>query len=209
MTPDDERLEQLKEWWQENRWTIVGGVVLGLATIIGYNGWNQYTESQQVSASNLYEDIILAISEERFDDAVPKIEELTDEFPSAAYAGKAMLIQARIQYDRGEVEESKNSLQWVIDSGAEWSTVHSARLRLANLMIAEGAFEEALDLLEVGSTDGYDSQYSELRGDAQLALGRIEDANASYQAALDTLNSDSQYGQILELKINNTRFAEN
>ena len=37
---DNERVEQLKAWWRENGWFLIGGVALGALALFG---WNQYT----------------------------------------------------------------------------------------------------------------------------------------------------------------------
>ena len=31
MTPEQERIDQIKQWWQEFRWTILGGLAVGIA----------------------------------------------------------------------------------------------------------------------------------------------------------------------------------
>ena len=38
MASEDERLEQIKEWWKEYRWTIIGGTALGIGVIGGWDG---------------------------------------------------------------------------------------------------------------------------------------------------------------------------
>jgi predicted negative regulator of RcsB-dependent stress response len=38
---DNERAEQLRQWWSENWLWIVGGIALGLAALAGYQYWQQ------------------------------------------------------------------------------------------------------------------------------------------------------------------------
>lgn len=209
MATDDERLEQLKEWWQENRWIIIGGLALGLSGIVGYNGWTQYTKSQEEAVSSIYEQISEATVNDQIDDAINLIEELTNEYPTTGYAGKAALIQARIEYERGEVEKSREALQWAIDNATEAATVHTARLRLAFQLLGDGEFQQVLNLLDVSAMDGFESQYNELRGDAQKGLGNIAKAHEAYLAAVETLGENSGYRSILDLKVNGTRMQEN
>ena len=209
MATDEERLEQIKEWWQENRWIIIGGLSLGLSAIVGYNGWAQYTKSQEEAVSSIYEQISEATVEQRIDEAIDLIAELTKEYPTTGYAGKAALIQARIEYERGEVEKSREALQWAIDNATEASTVHTARLRLAFQMLGDGEYQQALNLLDVTAMDGFASHYNELRGDAQRGLGNIDKAHEAYLAAVETLGENSSYKPILDLKVNGTRMQEN
>ena len=53
MQPEEERLEQIKEWWKEYRWTIIIGVTLGIGGIGGVNGWLAYSKSQSEQVAHL------------------------------------------------------------------------------------------------------------------------------------------------------------
>ncbi len=208
MTPDDERLEQIKEWWKEYRWTILGGTTLGIAVIGGWTGWNEYTQTQQESASALYQQVSVAVVENNYNFARDSIDELLSDYPKTAYAGKALLLMARASYENGEEDETRRYLLQAIDDATESSTVHTARIRLGQLMIAEKQYEEALELLDIGNMGGFDSHYHELRGDAYRAQEKLKEAQESYRASLDTLAPGAQYATILNLKLNDTLVQE-
>ena len=73
---------------------------------------------------------------------------------NTAYSGKALLLMARASYEYGEEDESRKYLLQAIDDATEASTVHIARIRLGQLMIAEKQYEEALELLDIGNMGG-------------------------------------------------------
>ena len=45
---DEEQVEALKKWWRENGKSVVGGVVLGLALVGGWRGWQYYEQTRAV-----------------------------------------------------------------------------------------------------------------------------------------------------------------
>ena len=208
MTPEEERLEQIKKWWKEYRWTILGGTGLGIAFISGWTGWNEFSQTQQEAASALYQQVSVAVVENDYNSARDRIDELLSDHPNTAYSGKALLLMARASYEYGEEDETRKYLLQAIDDATEASTVHIARIRLGQLMIAEKQYEEALELLDIGNMGGFDSHYHELRGDAYRAQEKLKEAQEAYRASLDTLAPGSQYAAILTLKLNDTLVQE-
>ncbi len=204
MTPEEERLDQIKEWWKEYRWTIVAGTTLGLGAIGGWTGWNEYTRIQQESASALYQDVSVAVVQSDYEGALTAAEQLLDEHGSSGYAGKALLLMARASYDHGDSSQARRYLQQAMNEATEEATVHVARIRLAKLMIAEREYQEALNLLDVDKQQGFDSYYLELKGDAYRALGMDKQAHEAYLGSMDALRPGSSYEQILALKLNDT-----
>ncbi|MDE0310517.1 MAG: tetratricopeptide repeat protein [Acidiferrobacterales bacterium] len=204
MTTEEERLDQIKEWWKEYRWTIVAGTVLGIGVIGGWTGWNEYTRVQQESASVLYQDVSVAVVQNDYEAALTAAEQLLDEHGSSGYAGKAMLLMARASYENGDAAQARRYLRQALDEATEEATVHVARIRLAKLMIADREYQDALDLLDVERQQGFDSYYLELRGDAYHALGMDEQAHQAYLQSMDELSPGSSYEQVLALKLNET-----
>lgn len=209
MAGEDERLDQIREWWKEYRWTVIGGTAMGVLVVGGWTGWNEYTRVEQEAASVLFQQVSVAVVQADAITARQAFDDLLDSHEGSAYAEKARLLLARANYDAGEVEQARDLLQDAIKSSSEDSTIHAARIRLAQLMIADGQFQEALDTLGSTSAGGFESHYQELRGDAFRGLNRNDDAKDAYQASIDSLNPDSaSYRTILTLKLNDTLVVE-
>src|SRR5690606_13491874 len=64
-----------------------------------------------------------------------------------------------------------------------------AQLRLARVQLAAGKAQEALDALAKIPAGEYAGLAAEVRGDALLALGRADEAEAAYRDALTTLET--------------------
>ena len=204
MATDEERLEQIQEWWKEYRWTIIGGTLMGVVAIGGWTGWTEFNKSKQEVASVLYQQVSVAVVEQDYDSAKQYADQLFEEHASSAYAGQAHLLLARASYENGELDVARTLLEKAIDSASESSTVHTARIRLAQLMIAEEQYDGAVALLNVGSMEGFESHYQELKGDAYRQLEQYEQAREAYQASIESLNPNSQYSYVLNLKLNDT-----
>ena len=204
MTPDEERLEQIKEWWKEYRWTIIGGTMLGLGAIGGWTGWNEYSRNEREAASELYQQISEAVVSQDYVTAQNAADELFDQHASTSYSDQGHLLLARASYEHGATDQSTNLLNRVIESSSDNAIVHTARIQLARLLIAERRYEEVISLLDVASMDGFDSHYHELKGDAYRALGKNKQAAESYQASIDELSLNSPYLTYLRLKLHDT-----
>lgn len=204
MTTEEERLSQIKQWWQEYRWAIIGGTALGISALGGWTGWNEYQRVQQETASGFYQDLSVAVVEGDYGTANEAMNSLLDDFPNTAYTGQGMLLMARASYENGDSSEARNFLLRVIDEVEQPATVHTARIRLAQIMIAESDFNGALDVLRVADTGSFDSHYQELRGDAYRELGQLSEAHDAYQASLNSLAAGSSYQTVLRLKLNDT-----
>ena len=48
---DEERSEQLKKWWDENWKSLVGGVLLAIVAVVGWNQYQSYTFERSESAA--------------------------------------------------------------------------------------------------------------------------------------------------------------
>ncbi len=205
MNPDDERLEQIKEWWKEYRWTIIGGVSLGIASLLGFNFWTKYQVTQAEAASYLYEQVTIQVAAENFIEADQFAQQLLDEYPKSGYAGQTALLRARVQHELGDTDKSRELLHWAIDNAKEDSSVHAARIRLARLLIADSAYDDALKVLDVSDPSGFASHYHELRGDAHRGLNQLSKAREEYEHSLENLPPSSNYRTILTLKLNDSK----
>ena len=208
MTPDDERLDQIRTWWKEYRWTVIGGTAAGVLAVGGWTGWSEYTNIQQEAASDLFQRLSVAVVQTDVETASEAFDELLADHSGTAYAERARLLLARAAFDAGNEADAQALLEAAISSSSDLSTVHVARIRLAQLLIAQSQYQQALDILDADDIDGYESYYQELRGDAYRAMNQFAEAKQAYEASIDSLGSNSSYRTILTLKLNDTLIAQ-
>ena len=200
---EDDEQEKAKKWWKENRAPIISGVVLGLSIIIGFNWWNEYKTGRGEAASIIYQEMINTDADgNRVASQASELgQQIIDQYDDTSYAGKAALILARIAYDNKDIDGAREKLNWAIENSKQFETVHTARLRLATILMVENKLNEALDLLSVDSMDGFESHYYEMRGDIYLSLQQADKARDAYRAAIDGLSADSMYEPVLKMKL--------
>jgi predicted negative regulator of RcsB-dependent stress response len=182
---EEEQVEQLKKWWKENGKSIIGGAVVGLALVVGWQGWGRYTESQAELAAEYYSEFSRTVRDGRASQAVEQGQRLMSQFGNSAYASYAAFHLARLAYQDGRPAEAEQHLQWVIDHAIDPALTEVARLRLGQLMLDQGDLDAARALVDSAGSAAFAGQIAELRGDIAMAAGDRAAAAAAYQQALD------------------------
>ncbi len=198
---DEERLEALQRWWKENKSSLFGGLLLGLAIIAGWRMWQGNKLETAEQASLVYHQLTEAAQAKQTDTAVKLGERLLQQYPSTAYAEYARLFLARFKVEAGDLDSARKLLEEELSHSRDEALQALTRLRLGRVLLAKGEIEPALKLLE-SATDQkvgkYAGMYEELRGDLLAAAKRPAEARAAYARAkeLGTLSP------LLELKLN-------
>lgn len=187
---EHEQSERVLQWLRKNALGMIGGVVIGIGLIWGWNWWSGHREQQRVAAGEHYRAALADITAGDLDKAATQAKGA-----EGTYAGIVALDLAEAQLDAGKRDEAIATLRGTEIRDAALAAV--AKQRLARLLIDAGKGEEALTLL-AGAT-GADA--IEARGDAQFALGRAEDAQKSYAEALARTDVASPQYQLLSLKL--------
>jgi predicted negative regulator of RcsB-dependent stress response len=111
--------------------------------------------------------------------------ELLEKYPSTLYASMGALSSAKYFFDKADLKAAKAQLQWVIDKTASEEFRDVARLRMANVLLDEKAYDEGLKILDAKHGDAFDAQFAALKGDLLFAKGKPADAKAAYKFALE------------------------
>lgn len=196
---EEETLEALKTWWNENgrRLAVIAIVLLG-----GYTSWLLWSNSRAdtaAAASDIYEEILTlafstpegeAISAEDGDQIISYAEQLMSEYDNTMYARYAALYAAQQYVRNDDLEAARTALQWVLDNPmdglfteADPGLELTATLRLGRVLLAQGQNEQALALISSVDPQGFEGGFAELRGDIYLEMDRLQDAREAYIAA--------------------------
>lgn len=182
---EQEQLAQLKSWWETYGNSVIMALVLAAVVFSGWQGWRFWQDSQSTEASNLYEVLGKAMQGGEPKAVRDSAGELLEKYPRTLYASMGALTSAKYFFDKGDLKAAKAQLQWVIDKTGAEEFRDVARLRLANVLIDEKGYDEALKLLEAKHGDAFDAQYAALRGDILVAKGQPADAKGAYKYALE------------------------
>ncbi len=211
---EEEQLEALKRWWNENGTSLLTGVALVLVVFFGVRYWQSAQLNTSAAASDLYQqiaDLALAnltqpASEQTVLGAQAIYATLKNDYPDSIYTRYAALAMARFQVDTNHLDLAANELQWILDNPdiglmkkADEELFLTARGRLARIKLAQGMPQEALDLLRAVEPGAFAGTYAEIEGDALLALGQREEARAAYERALAQIQTGNP--ALLQLKL--------
>lgn len=196
---DDERVEDLKKWWQENGVSIIFGIVLGVVAIFGWRYWVSHRDTRAEQASLAYDAFIEAVEKPDAGQARQRGQKLLADFPNSTYAALATLQLAKLAVDNGDQATAIQQLQWVIDHAKLAELQDIARLRLVRVLFAAGQLAEAEKLLARVSTASLTTEREELQGDLALAGNDPAKARTAYAAALATGGASP----LLRIKLDN------
>lgn len=209
---DDEQLEALKNWWNENGKQIVTTVVVVAAGYFGWTFWQDQRTDHINAGSQVFIQLLQAAEqaevggvalEEELQTVRYLADQLADEFTDTQYAVLGALIAARTAVEADDLEAAAARLTWALDNADNDAESQLVSYRLARVLVAQGDLDAAFVLLANPSSE-YTSIYADLRGDILLQQGDKEGAIAAYQQALDNLLPGQEHlVSTLELKIDN------
>ncbi len=198
---EQEQLENLKAFWKQYGNFIVTIVAVLALSIAGWRAWGWYENRQASEAALVYEQLREAASARDIGKVRESAGRLFGDYGSTAYGQMAALVAARAYVDAGDAKAAKVPLQWAVSNASDEEFRHAARLRLAALLLDEGAFDEGLKVLDVPVTGHFTALYADRRGDLLVAQGKPADARTAYGNALDALPPGSGLRRLVQLKL--------
>ena len=199
---EEEDLEALRRWWEENGKVIVAAICLAIFGTVGWQKYEGYSASQEEAASDLFMKIVVAKSEERETQDVSAIaQQLRLEHPGSQYAKFGALIEASVMVERDELANAETSLRWALARGNTQSDMGQLiQLRLARVLASNGEESKAFEILNQESK-AYPVAYAQAKGDIHLAAGRIAQALEAYRVAALAATQLRQFTGMLDTKI--------
>lgn len=198
---EQERLAELKAWWEDNRIYVFGAIAAAVIGFGGWKGWQFWEQRQDEEAAALF----LPVDEAQRTADPKKIaaaaEKVVAEQPGSFYASQAALIAAKAAFDAGSLDEARKHLEWVMNKGVE---VHRgvARVRLAAVLLEQKKYDEALATLDANKDPGFVPLAADMRGDIMLAQGRLDEARAAYRQAIEKADARNPVKSIAQTKLN-------
>lgn len=186
---EQEQLAELKAWWAQYGGIVTAVAVIAAVASVGWQGWQWYQRKQSAEAAALYSVVQKAVVDNDAAAARQATGQILENFSGTIYAPLSALMSAKVQQAAGDTSNAVLPLEWVTQHADEPVMRDIARLRLAAVRLDAGDAPAALALLADAPSDKLKVRYQDLRGDALVADGKIDEARKAYQAALDAANA--------------------
>lgn len=188
---EHEQNERVLAWLRRNGAGLIGGVVLGLALIGGWQWWQAQQAGQRMRAGDDYQAMLTSIAAKDIKKATAQASAIDDQ----AYAALAALDIAKAQVEARQPAAALKALQQAKSASAELQQIIDQRT--ARLLLDTKRPQDAVKLLASAT----DAAGLEVRGDAQFALGKQKEARDAYSAALTAMDVNAPRRRLLELKL--------
>jgi predicted negative regulator of RcsB-dependent stress response len=198
---EQERIAELKDWWEDNRWYVIGAIVAALLAFGGYRGWLYGSAQRFEDAAAMYKPVGEAVKAKDAAKVAAAAQPLIDKHPGSFYASQAALVLAKDAFEAGNLDAARKRLEWVMANGVEEHR-GLARMRLAAVLMEQKKYEEALKVLEANKDDAFVAFAADLRGDIMLAQGRLDEARSAYKLAVDKAGPRNPVKNLAETKLN-------
>jgi predicted negative regulator of RcsB-dependent stress response len=197
---EQERLAEMKAWWEDNRWFVIGALAAAILGFAGYRGWHYWTTQQAENAAAMYAPVAAGQKSKDAAKVAEAASALIGKYPGSFYASEAALVLAKNAFEAGDLDEARKRLEWALANGVE---VHRgvARLRLAAVLLEQKKFPEALQVLDGNTDEAFVALAADLRGDIMLAQGRIDEARAAYKLAMEKATPRNPVRNIAKTKL--------
>ncbi len=205
---DEEQVELIKNWWKENGKSLLLSVVVVLGGWFGWNSWQASQQEKAEAASVLYNQLIDAVAqpvsqqtEESKAGTLALATELKTNYSGTTYGDFGALFLARFAADAGDFDRAAAELQAVVDTASSDPVKFTAQARLAQVLVQQEKFDEALALVAVIPDPAYAVQFEEVKGDALFRKGEQSEARAAWLRAQEAAQNLGLNTQQLQRKI--------
>ena len=198
---EQEQLDQLKHFWAKYGNLISWVLIVVLGSFAAYNGWNWYQRNQAAKASVLYEEVDRAVQAKDLPRVERVLGDLRSDFGGTTFAAQAGLLAGKAQFEGGQLDQARASLQAVLNDSKDAGLQAVARLRLASVELQAGKPEAALQVLQGSVPPAFEPLLADRRGDVLLSQGKAEEAKAQYQAAWKGLDARHELRRLVQVKL--------
>lgn len=196
-----EQGERVRTWLRNNGSSLIGGIAIGLGCLFGWQWWQGQQAQEKVVAAAEFAAFNKAVEADQDDKAAAHAAALRQNHPDTPYPALAALRSAELLHSQGKDEDALKALETVGGEHLDPVLAELAQLRAARLLSGMGRHEDALERLDAIADPAFPAVAAEIRGDAEMGLGRREAARAAYQIALASLDIGSPTRAMVEMKL--------
>lgn len=203
---EEQQVEAIKGYWEENGNMIIAGIVLGFAGFIGFNYYKDNKLADELAISSSYQTLIENSVKDKKDFS-ENAAKFIKENPTTSYASLTALALAKEAAANKNWAAAETQLKAALTSAPTDGIKGIASLRLARVQIQLEQYEQAFTTLAKPLPESFTASVEEIKGDIYLLQGKKELARNAYQVAIA---SDGLTGSpSLQMKLDDLATAVN
>ncbi len=201
---EEQQVEAIKSWWQENGKSIIAGVVIGFVGLFGWRYYNSYVKEQSEVSAAEYQQTMQLLAEQH-EKSFESVAKFIANHGSDTYGDLAALQLSAEAVKANKLELAVEQLRRVAEHGSDEEFKPVAGIRLARVLLAMNKPADALKALDSVTAEQYKATVAEVRGDVLLASAQPEKAREAYAAALQA--SKNGANPVLQMKLDDLSVA--
>ncbi|HET9821956.1 MAG TPA: tetratricopeptide repeat protein [Burkholderiaceae bacterium] len=201
---EQEQIDELKAFWKQYGNLITWTLTLALAAFAAWNGWNWWQRDQAAKASAMYDELDRAAAAADAARVAQAFGDLRGRYPKTLQAAQGALLAAKVQVDKGKVDDALATLAWLAENAGEDEYRVVARLRAAGLLFDRQQHDKVLEQLAAAQAlkvAEFEPLVLDRRGDVLIAQGKKSEAVAAYQAAYQAMDGKLEYRFLIDAKL--------
>ncbi|PJG84146.1 YfgM family protein [Caviibacterium pharyngocola] len=197
---EEQELNELKTWWQENYKSIIVIFILTFGGVFGWRYWQDYQVSKMQQISAQYDQVIYAEQKDSAEQSA-KLDQFVSENKKTSYAVFALLDGAKAAVDKQDFPAAEKLLKQAVAESSDDLLLSASALRLATVQFQQQQFDQALESLKQVKVASWEGRKNLLHGDILLAKGDKAGAKASFEQALKSADALEQ--SLIQVRLNN------
>lgn len=180
---EEQQVDAIKSYWQENGNMIIAGIVLGFAGFIGFNVYKDSKLDNEMAVSDSYQTLIenSATDKAAFSENAQRF---ISENADTSYVSLTALALAKEAADKKDWPRAQEQLTAAFKNAPTEGIKGIASLRLARVQNQQEQYQQALATLAKPLPESFTASIEEIKGDTYLLQGKKELARNAYQAAI-------------------------
>ena len=128
--------------------------------------------------------------------------DMKERFPRTTFAAQSALLAAKVFQQTGKNEAAQSALSWASDNASDEASAQLARIRLANLMVQQKSYDDALKTLSKPFQPAFAGLAADVQGDILILQNKPAEAVKAYSSAWTQLADNAEYRRLVAAKLN-------
>ena len=203
---EEQQVDAIKKWWNENGTMLIVGAVVGLAGLWGWRYYGETVLSGQEQASSEFAQVLVKFEADSTEQGAADMKTFIADNEGNNYATLASLLLVKEAVKERNFELAKTQLTNLLETNDYEPLMPVIKLRLARVQAELGEYNQAITTLDKITEEGFIVKANQTKGTVYVKQGDLASARSAFQAAVDA--SIGRVDPILQLQLDDLAVAK-